>query len=92
MTNNLQDRFRKIHNSIYLPTSSELGKARHKAFLARATDFINSEVEQAKKDLINQLLVEIQKPELASGIMLDQRDRKWVDLQDLATLLESKLK
>ncbi len=48
MTNNLQDRFRKIGE----------GSIRFVATRGEVLDFILSEVEQAKKDLINQILAE----------------------------------
>ena len=58
MTNNLQDRFREIRERLIEAQTNKLEKWGLRFNDDDYIDFILSEVEQAKKDLINQILAE----------------------------------
>lgn len=51
------------------------------------------DTRESDRTLVNFILGEVErevnKPEVASGVMLDQRGRKWVDLQDLSVVLNN---
>lgn len=45
----------------------------------KVKDFLSSALTEQLEELERW----VQKPEVASGVMIDQRDRRWVDLADL---------
>lgn len=51
------------------------------------------ELDKSYTEVVNFVLdlmeKEVEKPEVASGIMLDQRGRKWVELKDLKTIINN---
>lgn len=79
MTNNLQDRFREIHNSIYPPTEDELWQERHRAFLARATNFISSEVKQQVRREVVEDVKNIILKQYAGRVSLDKNSPVWIE-------------
>ena len=58
-------------------------------------DYVTEVCERYKKqvqlkyhnEVLDLVEKEVEKPEVASGIMLDQRGRKWVELKDLKTII-----
>lgn len=50
-------------------------------------NWINDVILDTHNFVLDLVEKEVEKPEVASGIMLDQRGRKWVELKDLKTII-----